>query len=145
MYSSRKICLAVLAMVLAAGGLAGAAEPGSFGYGRMATPAQIAGWDIDVRGEDGAGLPPGKGTVDRGADVYAEQCAACHGPQGLGDRTKGAPNLTDAEWLYGSAREDINGQIVNGRGGVMPTWSSRFTPETIKALAVYIHANAAGQ
>ena len=85
MYSSRKICLAVVAIVLAAGGLAGAAEPGSFGYGSVATPAQIAGWDIDVRGEDGAGLPPGKGTVDRGADVYAEQCAACHGTFGEGE------------------------------------------------------------
>ena len=85
MYSSRKICLAIVVIVLAAGGLAGAAEPGSFGYGRVATPAQIAGWDIDVRGEDGAGLPPGKGTVDRGADVYAEQCAACHGTCGEGE------------------------------------------------------------
>ena len=65
--------------------LAGAAEPGSFGYGSVATPAQIAGWDIDVRGEDGAGLPPGKGTVTRGAEVYAEQCAACHGTFGEGE------------------------------------------------------------
>ena len=52
---------------------------------RRATPAQIAGWDIDVRGEDGAGLPAGKGTVDRGAEVYAEQCAACHGTFGEGE------------------------------------------------------------
>ncbi|MEH2523852.1 MULTISPECIES: c-type cytochrome [unclassified Bradyrhizobium] len=85
MYSSRKICLPIVAIVLAAGNLAGAAEPGSFGYGTVASPAQIAGWDIDVRGEDGAGLPPGKGTVDRGADVYAEQCAACHGTFGEGE------------------------------------------------------------
>ena len=59
MFSSRKIGLALAAILLAAG-MAGAAEPGSFGYGRVATPAQIAGWDIDVRGEDGAGLPAGK-------------------------------------------------------------------------------------
>jgi cytochrome c len=85
MYSSRKICLPIVAILLAGGSLAGAAEPGSFGYGSVATPAQIAGWDIDVRGEDGAGLPPGKGTVDRGADVYAEQCAACHGTFGEGE------------------------------------------------------------
>ena len=85
MYSSRKIGLPVAVILLAAGGLAGAAEPGSFGYGSVATPAQIAGWDIDARGEDGAGLPPGKGTVDRGADVYAEQCAACHGTFGEGE------------------------------------------------------------
>ena len=65
MYSSRKIGLALVAIVIAAGGLASAAELGSFGYGRAAAPAQIAGWDIDVRGEDGAGLPPGKGTVGK--------------------------------------------------------------------------------
>ena len=85
MSSSLKVTLPILAVLLAAGSLAGASEPGSFGYGRAATPEQIAGWDIDVRGEDGAGLPPGKGTVDRGADVYAEQCAACHGTFGEGE------------------------------------------------------------
>jgi len=81
----------------------------------------------------------------RAAPIFAEQCAACHGPEGKGDQTKGAPNLTDADWLYGPNREDIRGQIWNGRGGVMPTWGARFDPQTIKALAVYIHANAAGQ
>src|SRR5947208_1261159 len=52
---------------------AAAAEPGQFGYGKPATPAEIAGWDIDVRGEDGAGLPPGRGSVARGGEVYGEQ------------------------------------------------------------------------
>ncbi|XIA65985.1 c-type cytochrome [Bradyrhizobium sp. TZ2] len=86
MYSSRKRCLLLAALLVAAtGGFANAAEPGYYGYGSVATPAQIAGWDIDVRGEDGAGLPPGKGTVDRGAEVYAEQCAACHGTFGEGE------------------------------------------------------------
>ena len=83
--------------------------------------------------------------VARAAPIFAEQCSTCHGPQGQGDQTKGAPNLTDRDWLYGSEREDIRSQIVNGRGGVMPTWGGRFSPETIKALAVYVHANAAGQ
>jgi mono/diheme cytochrome c family protein len=62
-----------------------AAEPGHFGYGKVASPAEIAGWDIDARGHDGVGLPAGKGTVDRGADVFAEQCAACHGTFGEGE------------------------------------------------------------
>ena len=83
--------------------------------------------------------------VGRAAPIYAQQCAVCHGPQGKGDPAQGAPNLTDAEWLYGSTREEIHGQIWNGRGGVMPAWGGRFDPETIKALAVYIHANAGGQ
>lgn len=87
MYSSRKrgLLLAAALLATAAVDFAGAAEPGHFGYGSAATPEQIAGWDIDVRGEDGAGLPPGNGTVDRGADVYAEQCAACHGTFGEGE------------------------------------------------------------
>jgi cytochrome c len=61
------------------------AEPGYFGYGRPATPAEIAGWDIEVRGDDGAGLPAGRGSVAAGAAVYAEQCAACHGTFGEGE------------------------------------------------------------
>jgi cytochrome c oxidase cbb3-type subunit III len=89
--------------------------------------------------------PANAAAVTRAAPVFAAQCAICHGPQGAGDQTKGAPNLTDKDWLYGSARADIRGQIWNGRGGVMPTWGKRFSPETIKALAVYVHANAAGQ
>lgn len=82
--------------------------------------------------------------VARARQTFADQCAACHGPAGTGDQVKGAPNLTDAEWLYGSDRDSIHDQIWNGRNGVMPTWEARFSPETIKALAVYIHANAAG-
>lgn len=83
--------------------------------------------------------------VARARQTYAEQCAACHGPTGTGDAAKGVPNLTDAEWLFGSDRAAIRDQIWNGRNGVMPTWEARFSPETIKALAVYIHANAGGE
>ena len=86
MFSSRKaVPLLVAGLFAATCHVARGAEPGHFGYGTPATPAQIAGWDIDVRGEDGAGLPEGKGTVERGADVYAEQCAACHGTFGEGE------------------------------------------------------------
>src|SRR5687767_2939257 len=48
------------------------------GIGREVTPAEIAGWDIDIR-PDGQGLPPGKGTVKQGEAIYMQQCAACHG------------------------------------------------------------------
>ena len=86
MFSSRKPALLLCAGMIAAGGsLARAAEPGFYGYGDQPTPAQITGWNIDVRGDDGAGLPPGKGTVQRGSEVYAEQCAACHGIFGEGE------------------------------------------------------------
>src|SRR5918995_6143385 len=51
--------------------------------GRVATPAQIAGWDISV-GPDGAGLPPGRGTAAMGATVYEQKCQSCHGAKGAG-------------------------------------------------------------
>jgi S-disulfanyl-L-cysteine oxidoreductase SoxD len=79
----------MLAAILLLFGLLGvtvthAGEPGYFGYGKLATRDEIAGWDIDVRG-DGTGLPSGKGTVPRGEEVYAQQCAACHGAFGEGE------------------------------------------------------------
>src|SRR5262245_32045950 len=51
------------------------------GIGRLATPEEIAGWDIDIR-PDGQGLPVGKGTVKQGEALYLERCAACHGEFG---------------------------------------------------------------
>jgi len=51
------------------------------GVGRVATPEEIAGWDIDIR-PDGHGLPVGKGTVKQGEPLYLERCAACHGEFG---------------------------------------------------------------
>lgn len=80
----------------------------------------------------------------RARQTYAEQCAACHGPGGTGDRAHGVPDLTDGEWLNGASREAISAQIFSGRNGVMPAWETRFSPETVKALAVYVHANSAG-
>ena len=81
----RGACLALGLVWLIGGASTAAAEPGHYGYGTAATPVEIAGWDIDVRGDDGLGLPPGKGSVGRGANVFAEQCAACHGTFGEGE------------------------------------------------------------
>jgi cytochrome c len=64
---------------------ASAAGAGYFGYGKPATPAEIAGWNIDARGADGVGLPPGKGDVDHGSEVFIQQCAPCHGTFGEGE------------------------------------------------------------
>ena len=53
------------------------------GIGRAATSAEIAGWDIAVRG-DGHNLPPGSGTAKEGEELYVTHCAACHGDFGEG-------------------------------------------------------------
>jgi cytochrome c len=63
----------------------------SYGIGRPATAAEIAGWNIDV-GRDGSNLPKGSGSVSHGREVFAQQCASCHGDKvegGLGDRLAG--------------------------------------------------------
>jgi len=61
-----------------AGFVSAPAVAGKLGIGREATPAEIKGWDIDVR-PDGQGLPQGKGTVIQGEELFQEKCAACHG------------------------------------------------------------------
>lgn len=56
--------------------------PARFGFGAPADPALVARWDRDVR-LDGTGLPPGRGSVAQGRDVYLSRCVACHGPTGI--------------------------------------------------------------
>jgi S-disulfanyl-L-cysteine oxidoreductase SoxD len=61
--------------------------------GKPISPADFAAWDIDVE-PDGAGLPPGSGTSDQGASIFADNCSACHGDGGRGAQTttSGAPS-----------------------------------------------------
>ncbi len=80
---SRSVSLFVMVLMLASPALAQdkKSPPRQYGIGQVATPEQIAGWDIDVR-PDGLGLPPGKGSVKDGEKLYVERCAACHGEFG---------------------------------------------------------------
>jgi mono/diheme cytochrome c family protein len=92
---TRKVVIAALVLIVSAAGasaqIQGPQTQGHYGIGRMATPAEIAGWNIDV-GRDGSGLPPGSGTVSHGQEVFEQQCSACHGDKGqggVGDRLVG--------------------------------------------------------
>ena len=114
----------------------------AFGRDRMLDARQVS--DLTEYVVALSGREANAAAVSRAAQLYADNCAACHAPNGTGMQEMGAPNLTDREWLYGSDRASISGQIHNGRNGVMPAWESRFSPGVIKALAVYIHANAGG-
>jgi cytochrome c oxidase cbb3-type subunit 3 len=115
----------------------------AFGRDQMLTDAQVS--DLTEYVVALSGRKANAAAVARARQTYVDQCGACHGAAGTGDVAQGIPNLTDAEWLFGSDRASIHDQIWNGRNGVMPTWEARFSPETVKALAVYVHANAGGE
>jgi S-disulfanyl-L-cysteine oxidoreductase SoxD len=55
-------------------------------YGTAISNADIAALDIDIRTDDGKGLPAGKGTVAEGEKLFAEKCESCHG-----EKAKGGP------------------------------------------------------
>jgi cytochrome c oxidase cbb3-type subunit 3 len=80
-----------------------------------------------------------------GAQLFANNCAVCHGSDGKGNRALGAPNLADAIWLYGGNREAVTQQIAAPRHGVMPAWGGRLDPVTIKMLAAYVHSLGGGE
>ncbi len=81
----------------------------------------------------------------RAAPVFQAQCAQCHGMDGAGDQSQGAPNLVDPIWLYGGETATIRETLWNGRGGVMPAWEHRLSEEEILALSVYVHSLGGGE
>ena len=115
----------------------------SFGRDGMLTPTQIDEVVSHVRTLSGK-EKPGAASA-RGAQTFADNCAACHGPQGQGDRQFGAPNLSDQIWLYGGSREKIAASIHAAHAGVMPSWGQRLDPVTIKMLAAYVHSLGGGE
>jgi cytochrome c oxidase cbb3-type subunit 3 len=83
--------------------------------------------------------------AERGATLFAENCAACHGEAGEGNRDVGAPRLSDRIWLYGSDKPSIVRSIAYSRSGVMPAWGPRLDAAVINMLAVYVHALGGGE
>ena len=81
----------------------------------------------------------------RGAALFVDNCASCHGPEGRGNPQMGAPNLTDPIWLYGGEAETVRATIANARAGVMPRWGNRLDPVTIRMLAAYVHSLGGGE
>ena len=53
-------------------------------FGRAIAETDIAPWNIDIRTPDGAGLPPGRGTVAEGKTIYEAKCTVCHGAEAKG-------------------------------------------------------------
>ncbi|KIN64193.1 Cbb3-type cytochrome c oxidase subunit [Sulfitobacter noctilucicola] len=83
--------------------------------------------------------------AETGAEVFADNCSACHGETAEGDRDMGAPNLADAIWLYGGDRDTLEQTVRYSRYGVMPAWGQRLRDEDVRAVSVYVHALGGGE
>jgi cytochrome c oxidase cbb3-type subunit 3 len=80
-----------------------------------------------------------------GATVFADNCAACHGDDGMGNRDLGAPNLTDAIWLYGGDADTLEQTVRYARFGVMPPWGTRLSEAEVQAVSAYVHQLGGGE
>ncbi|SMX48793.1 cytochrome-c oxidase, cbb3-type subunit III [Maliponia aquimaris] len=78
------------------------------------------------------------GDTSEGAVLFQDNCASCHGEDARGMTDQGAPNLTDADWLYGGDADAIHTTLMNGRQGVMPAWTDRLSEAEIRMLALYV-------
>ncbi|MGO4705914.1 cytochrome-c oxidase, cbb3-type subunit III [Microvirga sp. 2MCAF38] len=111
----------------------------AFGRDGMLKRAEISNVADYVRSLSGLSIEKGA-DLAAGAKIFADNCAACHGDKGQGNRELGAPNLSDKIWLFGSDKATIMEGLWNGRGGVMPAWHERLDDTTIKALTLYVHS-----
>ena len=115
----------------------------AFGRDGILTPAQIdelVSHLLVLGGKERASAASARGAV-----AYEANCVACHGPDGKGLRTFGAPSLTDAIWLNGGSRAEIAASIARGPAGVMPAWQGKLDSVTIKMLAAYVHSLGGGE
>lgn len=118
------------------------------GLGREALPEEVAAWDRDIR-PDGAGLPPGRGSVKEGETLFMEQCAVCHGEFGEGAgrwpvlagghgtlKSEGPEKTIGSFWPYASTTFDYIRRA-------MPFGNAQsLTPDQTYALTAYLlHLN----
>ena len=78
------------------------------------------------------------GDVAAGKEAYMTNCVACHGPDGKGNQSLGAPDLTDNIWLYGGSVDAVRASIAKGRQGQMPAQLARLGDERVRLLAAYV-------
>ena len=115
----------------------------AFGRDGILTPAQVDDTAAYVRTISRQQAP--NAAARRGAPLFAQNCASCHGPTGQGNRQFGAPNLTAPIWRYGGDADTIRTTIANARAGVMPAWGGRLDAVTIRMLAAYVHSLGGGE
>jgi len=86
-----------------------------------------------------SGFPPDNLKVAKGRDIFAANCAACHGVDGKGNPALGAPNLTDKIWLHGGTPDKVIETITAGRQSHMPAHKNLLDEARINLLTAYVY------
>ena len=113
-------------------------------YGDVFEPEEIAAvvnYVMDLSGQE----PSDSSLVTAGEELFVDNCAACHMENGVGNTDLGAPNLSDAIWLYGGDYDTLIETVTYSRYGVMPPWTERLSEAEIRAVALYVHQLGGGE
>lgn len=93
---------------------------------------ELAGYVHDLSTSNAASAP------ESVKALFSDNCSACHGEDAKGSIEMGAPDLTDAEWIYGGDVAAVHTTIWSGRQGVMPSWVERLSEVDRKILTLYV-------
>lgn len=85
---------------------------------------------------DVAALAGDAGALAVGQKLFLNNCAQCHASDGGGSR--GFPNLTDRDWLWGGTPEAVKASISEGRTGQMPPFGPALGEQGVKDAAHYV-------
>jgi cytochrome c oxidase cbb3-type subunit 3 len=98
---------------------------------------QIAQIFAKFKGKTAEELAKDSAAMGIGERLFGNNCAQCHGSDARG--SKGFPNLTDGDWLWGGAHADIIATITKGRSGVMPPMAAALgTAEDVRNVANFV-------
>ena len=130
--SLEQLGLCCILLWTAAAGMSWAQGNAYPGVGRMATPSELAAWDIDVR-PDFKGLPKGSGSVTQGQDVWEAKCASCHG-------VFGESNQVFSPLVGGTNSKDVpSGRVARLTDPTFPGRTTLMKLPTVSTLWDYIN------
>ena len=120
----------------------------SIGEGRIAA---MPGWKGALGGEAGvnevsayvlslSGRSVDVAQATAGEAKYQLFCVACHGAEGHGNPALGAPDLTEAVWLYGGTEAAVRHSIGEGRFGRMPAHRDFLGEARVHVLAAWVYS-----